>query len=424
MRGLGRTISNLARHRLQWEKLVRTARDARAHTQKADGTSTRLMEVTGFGPDPGALRMFTYLPPRLEPSPALIVVLHGCTQTAAGYDIGAGWSTLANRYGFALLLPEQRPSNNPNACFNWFQPEDIARDSGEAMSIRQMVERMIADHGIDRGRVFVTGLSAGGAMTAVMLATYPEVFSAGAIIAGLPYGTAANVQEAFESMFNGRDRAAHEWGNLVRQASPHPGPWPRVSIWHGDCDPTVKMTNADCIVRQWANVHGIDAPPLEDVVDGHQRQVWRRGTVDVIESYTITGMAHGTPLGTRDCDGEAGVAGAYMLDVGISSSYHIAKFFGLTGAAHKTAPADKHATAPNGGATILNGGGRPLVPADARVEVISDDRIEILGADARPGNGSCDDSPTRDDSAHPGSINISAIITKALTAAGLMKPRG
>ena len=103
-------------------------------------------------------------------APALVVVLHGCTQTAAGYDLGAGWSTLAERYGFVLLLPEQTPANNPKTCFNWFLPGDTARDRGEALSIRQMIEKTIGAHGVDRKRVFITGLSAGGAMTAAMLA--------------------------------------------------------------------------------------------------------------------------------------------------------------------------------------------------------------------------------------------------------------
>jgi poly(hydroxyalkanoate) depolymerase family esterase len=98
-------------------------------------------------------------------------------------------------FGFALLLPEQQRTNNPNGCFNWFQTGDIERGHGEALSIRQMVSKMVSDHGIDPARVFVTGLSAGGAMTSVMLATYPEVFAGGAIIAGLPYGAANNVQQ-------------------------------------------------------------------------------------------------------------------------------------------------------------------------------------------------------------------------------------
>ena len=212
---------------------------------------------------------------RAAANPPLVVVLHGCTQTAAGYDLGAGWSTLADRFGFALLLPEQQRSNNPNGCFNWFQPGDIERGRGEACSIRQMVDKMVSDHGINPARVFVTGLSAGGAMTSVMLATYPDVFAGGAIVAGLPYGAATNVQQAFETMFQCPPRPARAWGDLVRGASPHNGPWPRVSVWHGGADATVIPSNAREIVKQWTDVHGLpEAPSTQAMADGYPRQVW------------------------------------------------------------------------------------------------------------------------------------------------------
>jgi poly(hydroxyalkanoate) depolymerase family esterase len=291
-----------------------------------------LAEIFDFGSNPGALRMFTYLPVQMHPRPALVVVLHGCAQTAASYDLGVGWSTLADRYGLALLLPQQQLSNNPNNCFNWFLPGDIERGSGEALSIRQMIDTMIAVHGIDRDRVFVTGLSAGGAMTSVMLAAYPELFAGGAIIAGLPFGTAASVNEALESMFHVRARPAQEWGDLVRAASRHKGPWPRISVWHGSADSVVRPENAEEIIKQWVDVHGLDpAPSLTETVDGYPRQVWRdRAGRDIIESYTIAGMAHGAPLAAGPADTHCGIPGAFLLDVGISSSYHIAKFWGLT----------------------------------------------------------------------------------------------
>jgi poly(hydroxyalkanoate) depolymerase family esterase len=168
-----------------------------------------LVEVARFGTNPGNLRMFAYVPGSLQYSRALVVVLHGCGQTAANYDLGAGWSTLAKRYGFALLLAEQSVSNNANTCFNWFNPDDTARGCGEAESIRQMITRMVADHGIDQRRIYITGLSAGGAMTSVMLATYPEIFAAGAIIAGLPFGVASNVREALKGMRASPERPAH-----------------------------------------------------------------------------------------------------------------------------------------------------------------------------------------------------------------------
>jgi feruloyl esterase len=234
-------------------------------------------------------------------------------------------------------------------------------------------------------------------MTAAMLAVYPEVFAAGAIIAGLPYGTASNVQEAFESMFQGRSHTAKVWGDKVRHASSHRGPWPRVSIWHGDADATVKPVNAASLVRQWTNLHGIDRAPTEDKVDGYPRKVWRRDGVDVVEAYTISGMAHGTPLATAAHGGEAG---PFLLEVGISSSYHIAKFFGLTGEvrAAESARVDESDCA-------------PVVPCD--VEIIPDERVEIL-------DGKSDEPKFEEASRGP--IDVMAVITKALTQAGLMKP--
>jgi len=327
-------VPALARHRRR-KAAAHSAR--RIRSPGFTPALNRLTEVHDFGSNPGALRMFKYVPAR--PKSALVVVLHGCAQTAADYDLGAGWSTLADRYGFVLLFPQQRVSNNPNTGFNWFRPGDIARGKGEALSIRQMVETMIIEHGIDRRRVFVTGLSAGGAMACVMLATYPEVFAAGAVIAGLPFGTATNVKEAFESMHDVRARPAREWGDLVRAASRHRGPWPRISVWHGDADPVVKPENADQIVKQWIDVHDLDHTPTRvETVDGYPRQVWRNRAGDnVIESYTIPGMAHGTPLATGGSFKHCGVAGAFLLEVGISSSYHIAKFWGLTKRPRKAA---------------------------------------------------------------------------------------
>jgi feruloyl esterase len=313
----------------KWEKMIGAA--ARKDRKAADEVSPSdyLTEVRNFGSNPGALRMFTYLPSSLSPDCALMVVLHGCTQSAASYDRGAGWSTLAERFGFALLLPEQHRSNNPNGCFNWFQTGDIERGHGEALSIRQMVAKMVSDHGIDPACVFVTGLSAGGAMTSVMMATYPEVFVGGAIIAGLPYGAANSVQQAFENMYRCPPRPPRVWGDLVRGASQYSGRWPRVSVWHGGTDATVIPPNATEIVKQWTDVHGLSSKPsIQTVVDGYPRQVWVNETGDeLIESYTIPHMAHGTPLATGNATEQCGAAGPFLLEVGISSSYHIAPVF-------------------------------------------------------------------------------------------------
>ena len=294
-------------------------------------TADRLVDLTVFGTNPGALRARVYVPARLAEHPALVVVLHGCTQTAAGYDHGSGWSRLADRHGFVLLYPEQDRANNANLCFNWFETGDIVRGNGEALSIHQMIEAVVVAHGIDRDRMFITGLSAGGAMASVMLATYPETFAAGAIIAGLPYGCATNVQLAFGAMRSGGRTRPNALAELIRRASDHDGPWPKVSVWHGSGDATVNPDNSDAIVEQWLPLHGLSGRPhVTDVVNGYPHRAWHNASGRiVVEAYSITGMGHGIPLNTNDAD-SVGVKGPYMIDTAISSSQRITEFWGLT----------------------------------------------------------------------------------------------
>jgi poly(hydroxyalkanoate) depolymerase family esterase len=386
----------------QWKALMKAAPIMGAPFG-SPAPSDHLTETLQFGSNPGALRMFSYIPPGLPDGCPLVVVLHGCTQSAAGYDLGAGWSTLAERFGFALLLPEQQRSNNPNGCFNWFQGGDIKRGHGEAASIRQMVMTMVSNRSVDPARVFVTGLSAGGAMTSVMLATYPDVFAGGAIIAGLPYGAATNVQQAFETMHQCPPRAARAWGDLVRKASRRKGPWPRVSVWHGGADGTVIPSNAAEIIKQWTDVHGLPVQPsFEAKVDGYPRQVWVNGVGDeMIESYTIPGMAHGTPLATGGADNQCGAAGPFLLEVGISSSYHIARFFGLASAGQFA----EHSR-------------RPVPTAVLHMP----DESDRATASAQPLDGEVLDPNFWARSTRP-PVDIGAVIGKALRTAGLLKSR-
>jgi poly(hydroxyalkanoate) depolymerase family esterase len=379
-------------------------------------SATRLKETSDFGTNPGNLRMFTYVPgsisnSSLSDSPALVVVLHGCGQTAAGYDHGAGWSSLADRYGFALLMPQQQPSNNQNTCFNWFLPEDTQRGRGEAASIKQMIDTMTRDTDIDPRRVFVTGLSAGGAMTSVMLACYPDVFSAGAIVAGLPFGSAANLQQALQSMYQSPPRLPREWGDAVRAAGPRVDvTWPRVSVWHGAADKTVIPSNAREILKQWTDVHDLPQSPTRQMtVDGHPRQVWLndRGE-EAIEFYNIAGMGHGTPLATGGAGTECGHAGPFLLDVGISSTFHIASFFGLT--AEEASPRTVNNLREIVAEVSLADG--TVTPPQIMPSPIMAPRIIEQEIEDREG-------PTQ--SRMPNRIDIGAVITKALTAAGLMK---
>ena len=382
-----------------------------------------LVETTDFGSNPGGLRMFSFVPDHRPQAPALVVVLHGCGQTAAGYDLGAGWSTLAKHYGFALLMPQQQSSNNANGCFNWFNPEDTARDSGEACSIRQMIAQIAGDVGIDGQRIFVTGLSAGGAMTSVMLATYPEIFAGGAIIAGLPFGVATNMREALSGMFQSPPRPASELGDLVRNASSHEGPWPKLSVWHGSADRTVNPANADEIVKQWLDVHQLPSAPMsEATVDGYPRQIWWNADGEtIVESYTITDMAHGTPLGVGDNDERYGAQGAFLIEAGISSSYHIANFFGLTEWIHQRRVTAREITRetsrdPSGKAPRASAAGATkTIPAGPPSEAAPDLTRALWPLATLNGAPEPAAPPKR-----PG-IDVGAVITRALTAAGLMK---
>jgi feruloyl esterase len=347
-----------------------------------------------FGANPGALRMLTYIPANLPAGAPLVVALHGCGQSAAAYCRGAGWITLADRLGFALLAPEQSSSNNFNGCFSWFQQGDAARGKGEAASIAQMTDRAITDYNLGRSRVFITGFSAGGGMAAVMLAAYPELFAGGAIIAGLAYGAALNMHEALGVMRKPPTHSAHAWGEFVREASTCVGPWPKVSVWQGDADRTVGAENAEAIISQWADVHGLAAPPTtEDEVDGYPHRVWRDPSgVAVVEAYTITGMDHGVPIAVDYGDGGCGAAGRFILDVGISSTEHIAAFWGLIAAA---APVRRLKPRPS---PVLGSGPILALPKP---------RVRVAAAST----------------ARRAATDLQALIEGALTTAGVLKRR-
>jgi len=350
--------------------------------------------------------MFAYAPAQLPPRAALVIALHGCTQTSDEYDYGTGWSSLADSLGFAVVYPQQQPSNNPKNCFSWFLPGDIARDRGEALSIREMVEHAIGTFAADRRKVFVTGLSAGGAMASVMLATYPEVFAGGAIIAGLPYGSANNVQQAFEAMFTERKHAAQALGNRVRAASRHRGPWPKISVWHGTSDPIVKRSNGEDIIRQWTDVHGLsDSPSYQEFVGSHTRRIWNDANGKaLIEAFSVSGMAHGVPLATTPGGESCGAAGAFFLDVGISSTHHIARFWGL----HEFSVDMPRAPGPVSELIQIPAGSRALV---------------IAGPDAEGSHSSAEASFAQGEerqTRYP--LDPNAVIATAFKAAGLPVP--
>lgn len=315
---LGKTIAAIGAAIL-WQALPTTA------------AAQSLTEVTGFGTNPGQLRAFKVVPQGLPANPPLVVALHGCSQTASGFDDETGWVKFADMGKFALLLPQQEVPNNPNKCFNWFEAGDIQRDRGEALSIKQMIDKTVSDHDIDPKRIYIAGLSAGAGMTVVMLATYPELFAGGATSAGLPYKCATNMGAAFGCMGQGRNLSPMQWGDLVRAASSHQSEWPRLSIWQGTADKTVNPVNATELIEQWTNIHGIDQTlDGEDTVDGHIHRVFKDANGKVlVESFTIAGMDHGISINPGSGESQCGTAASWILDKDICTSFHVAKFWGL-----------------------------------------------------------------------------------------------
>ena len=364
MRDLGKIVPRLTASRRAWE----------AANWNDDG---RLEALTGFGTNPGELDGRTYVP--TDGPSALVVVLHGCTQSAGVYDHGSGWSKLAERHGFALLFPQQRRTNNPNLCFNWYLPSDARRGRGEALSISQMIDHMATRYRLDRSRIFITGLSAGGAMTSVMLACYPELFAGGAIIAGLPFASANSLGEALERMRGQGSPSRRQLSNLVKAAADHNGNPPTLSVWHGTQDTIVVPSNAMEIVDQWRDVYNIgDNGPQVEILAGHRRETWSdaEGRV-VIEKYEVRGMGHGTPLNTRDSEA-CGVAGPHMLEANICSTRQIAHSWGLI-AEGKNA---RHPTLKSRNEIATQEISHPpthLPPAPSRVATVIEDALRAAG---------------------------------------------
>jgi poly(hydroxyalkanoate) depolymerase family esterase len=352
-----------------------------------------LTEVTGFGSNPGALKMFTFVPAGLPSGAPLVVVLHGCTESASSYSTQTEWGNLAGRFGFAVVFAEQETANNSLSCFNWFQPSDTSRGQGEALSIKQMVDTMKSTRGSDPARIFVTGMSAGGLMTEVMMATYPDVFAGGAVNSGGPYACAASLTDANTCQMGNVRRTPQQWGDLVRNAFPgYAGPYPRLVAFHGSMDTTVAPADLQQSVDQWSNVLGIDeTADVSETFRTATHKVFRDAAGrSMIETYLVSGMGHALTVDPGTNPDQGGATGAFSEDHDIYSSFYAARFFGLTapggggGNGGDTTPPTAVITSPAAGATLS---GTVTVTATAsddvgvtRVDVLVDGAV--AGSDA------------------------------------------
>jgi len=244
----------------------------------------------------------------------LIVMLHGCSQNPQDFALGTGMNELAEKRGCLVVYPKQPTSANNMACWNWFSPKDQARDSGEAGIIAGIVREIISRYAVDPNRVFVAGLSAGGAMAANLAASYPDLFAAAGIHSGLPYGAASDVGSAFAAMRKGASKDSL----LAVDASV------RTIVFHGDADRTVHPLNAELIV---AAARASLPAATEEITEGrtaggvaYKRTViaGKRGAPHV-EHWSLEGVGHAWSGGDPE--------GSYTNPHGPDASREMMRFF-------------------------------------------------------------------------------------------------
>jgi poly(hydroxyalkanoate) depolymerase family esterase len=277
--------------------------------------------VPGFDTNPGNLSMYLYVPHTLPAQHVPVVVaLHGCLHPASSME-ALGWDNLAEEMQFLVIYPETTANNG---CFAWWDPMNARRDQGQALSIKQMIDYVKAK--VDVGDVSITGPSSGAAMTAVMLAVYPDVFSAGAIMSGIPYGCANSELDVTGCMTLEQGWTGQKWADFIRQAAPAPAQMPRVSIWHGTADTSVIPAKAMENVEAWTNLHGLSSTPttMRTVGPATYAQYADSSGIVKVEEWLISGMGHAVAL---DIAHGCGMADPFYADIGLCSTRYAAEFF-------------------------------------------------------------------------------------------------
>ncbi len=304
-----------------------------------------LQKVEDFGENPGNLRMFFYQPPQSS-TPAgkkmpLVVVLHGCTQSAGVIAAQTGWNKLADEYGFMVIYPQQKMINNPEMCFCWYRRKDITAGKGEDESIMEMIRYVKAHVNIDSSRVFITGLSAGACMSVAMMATHPETFNAGAIFAGVPYKAALDPFTACLLMPGWIHKSPNKWALKITKQNPgFQGSYPRMIIYQGKNDPIVNRRNGVELVKQWTRLHRVALDPSETIMHfagtrDIERQSFRNEQhQEQVVFYKINHLSHAYLINPGHCINEGGKRGIYSKDKNYFSTWWTAVDFGLTNAQH------------------------------------------------------------------------------------------
>lgn len=245
---------------------------------------------------------------------ALIIMLHGCKQDPDDFALGTGMNELAEQSGFLVAYPKQASSSNHMGCWNWFNRRDQARESGEPSIIAGLTREIMTEFNVDPDQVFVAGLSAGGAMAAILGATHPDLFRAAGIHSGLPCGAATDVASAFISM---------QHGASMEVAAP-PETNVRTIVFQGAADRTVHPSNADLIVA-------FASAGLDSAVETKQRGQSSGGItyertviadmsgVPQVEYWAVEGMGHAWSGGCAD--------GSFTDPKGPDASREMLRFF-------------------------------------------------------------------------------------------------
>lgn len=272
-----------------------------------------------------------YLPAQTRDVPMpMVVMLHGCTQSADDFAAGTRMNRLADEHGFLVVYPEQAAHANPSKCWNWFNAQHQLRDGGEPSLIAGIVREVATRHGADPRRIFVAGLSAGAAMAVVLGETYPELFAGIGAHSGLAYGSAHDIPSALAAMKGGRGMASLQ-GLPAAPATPRRKAAQAVPIivFHGDRDHTVQHDNGEEIVQQASDAYAAETGVALQACTEHGtapggRRYSRTVHADAsghphMESWTLHGAGHAWS------GGDAG--GSYTDGKGPDASAEMVRFF-------------------------------------------------------------------------------------------------
>lgn len=264
-------------------------------------SAASLVEVTSFGANPSGLRMHLYVPDRVAARPAILVAVHYCTGSGPTFFSGTEFAGLADQFGFIVIYPSATRSGN---CFDVYTQEALHRNGGsDPVGIMSMITYVEQRFNGDPARVYVTGASSGAMMTNVLLANYPDVFRAGAAFMGVPATCFATTPPNTwnSDCANGNIiKTPQQWGDAARAAFPgYTGPRPRMQLWHGTADTTLRFPNFGEEIKQWTNVLGVSQTPA--FTDTPQSG-WTRtryggtGVMAPVEGVSLQGVGHSLPM--------------------------------------------------------------------------------------------------------------------------------